>query len=191
MKRLGDILHSIGLVTAEELHRAERLKERRGGRLGPLLVSIGAATQEEIDHAWVHAVLTRAVLGAIDRACGNRFTAQSRHGVEYSYVHREDTVIEDMLNGAAIVECTVQMRGEAILTLGENRSLPVRFVFDASTGFVVLDDSSEAIVRRWVDRILSGRNKEATTENKASTGFEAALNKLFTSSNGTSETDAA
>jgi hypothetical protein len=177
MKKLGQILVADGVVTAEELRRAVELSERRGVRLATALAELGFAAPEAIDRAWVNAVVTPALAGAIDRACGNAFSRQPDRAIEYRRVHRKDVVIEDMMRGGALVSHEEQIVGAARLRVGGAWSLEFLFELDTGTGFAMLEDRADRMIERWMDLVRRGvaaGAKEATGEGTSDAAADAA-----------------
>ncbi len=159
---LGEILLKAGLITRDDLERALLVQARRGGRLGELLARMGVTTQRQIDEAWARAVVTPRLEEAIDRACQNRFSICGDRGIEYTSLKRRDLLVEDMLSGSTLIETDVSLLGEAVLRMGEHRSLPIEFTVACDSWFAMLSDTSEAIVRRWVPMV-----ERRSTEDKA------------------------
>lgn len=150
MSGIGTALLEAGLITREDLEKAVRLQQRRGGRLGNILVALGACTQDQVDRVWVEIHVTPALEQALDRASGNRFSAHAQRQIHYQRVSRVETVIEDMLDGARLSCAGLTITGSAVLEIEGVRSLPLEFSVEPDNGFGVLDDASEAMVRRWV-----------------------------------------
>jgi lipopolysaccharide/colanic/teichoic acid biosynthesis glycosyltransferase len=63
---LGEILVSMGAVTAADVDRALAEQEERGGQLGRILVSFGVCTEEQISKAVFEQVRLRAETGFAD-----------------------------------------------------------------------------------------------------------------------------
>ena len=150
MTRLGDILTQRGLVSPRQLDAALKVQSLRGGPLGPILAELAGVDQSRIDAAWVDAIVTPAVIEAIDRASGNRFTTHADHAVRYTRLVRRDSLLTDMLAGATRAGSEAVVDGAGVLSIAGRESLEITFQLDLSHGFVLLDDNSEAIVRRWI-----------------------------------------
>jgi hypothetical protein len=150
MHLLGEYLVDEGMLAPDDLERALRIQRRRGGRLGPILAALGLLTQDQVDAAWAKSFILPLVEQAIDRSCSNRFTRQLDRGLRCIRVHRKEYFVEDMLAGCAIHDAGVSVDGTAVMRVGSLQSLPIEFSIDLDRGFAVLDDNSEAIVRRWI-----------------------------------------
>ena len=50
-KQLGELLLERGVLKKEELEKAIRIQQEKGGLLGTILVALGYATEEQIAHA--------------------------------------------------------------------------------------------------------------------------------------------
>lgn len=174
---IGQILVHGGVVTGEELARALSLQRHRGGRLGPLMVSMGITNQGAIDGAWMDAVVKPALVAALDRGSGNRFTQSPGSGVEFISAQRRETMIENMLEGALLLGMDVTLEGCAVMRIGEARSPEIEFTLDMASGFVVLSDPSEVVVRRWVDLVHRGvaaGSRKGADDNAGAPASEAA-----------------
>lgn len=154
--RIGQILLKAHVIKPEELQRALVIQARSGGKLGPILVALDATTQEVIDRTWAAAVITPNLEAALDRATMNAFTRHADREITYTRIRRHDTITENMLSGATLMDSRIVVRGACTLRLGHARSLELEFELDPSNSFVLLDDRSEAIARRWVDLVHRG-----------------------------------
>ena len=164
MRSFGEILIDAGLVTRDELQRAQTVQRRTGERLGAILAAMGIADTNAIDHAWLDAVLKPAIVAAVDRACANRFSPAGQTlgtGIRYLNAVRRDEVVENLLDGGKLVEAGQRIEATIALRIGKAESIPFEVGMDLASGFIVLDDRAEAIVRRWVDLCERGIAKGA------------------------------
>lgn len=175
---LGQELVRRGVISPAQLEDALRLKARRGGRLGSHLVALGYVDQAEIDRIWVEQHVVPQVEAALDRASGNRFTAEQDRRLRFNEASRREILVEDMLDGSASAKLTTEIVGECIIELAGLTSLAIRFVIDASTGFCELEAEGETIARRWIPSVLGGRGR-AVAQPDLPEDFEAKLKRLM------------
>ncbi len=173
MAFFGEHLVQAGLITQEQLAKALRVQQHEGGRLGPIISNLGYAAAEKLDRLWIETYVEPALQSAIDRNCENRFSI-SNSQIVYEEVHQRTMIFSDMLNSGSVCGTELTITGTAIVKIGERDSLPFRFTIEPDSGFALLEESAEVMIRRWFDLLDRQGVLPAPTPRKSAQDITAA-----------------
>lgn len=151
MTRIEKLLLDAGLVTLRQVREGLTLQEVRAGRLGAFTIRIGGP--DGCDHRATVESITRALEAAIDRVTANRFSRAPGHSIVFDRLVRRTSLVESLLDPESDPPTEITVDGAARLVIDGQESLPALFSLDMESGFALLDEPSEMMVRRWTDML--------------------------------------